>query len=98
MGCILAIITLLAPRVVMVFIFLLTRPGWFSRAYETWYWPLLGFLFMPYLTLAYMAAMLRNNGAVTGWWLALVIAAAVVDVAHWGGSERSYHWRHHHDA
>ena len=93
MGCILALLALLAPRVVMVFIFLLTE--WFGRAYHTTVWPVLGFLFMPYLTMAYMAAMLHNNGAVTGWWLALVIFAAVVDVGHWGGSG-GYRWRHHH--
>ena len=67
MGCILAIITLLAPRLLMLFIFLLT--DWFSRAYHTVLWPVLGFLFMPYLTLAYMAAMLqqrRGDGLVAG--------------------------------
>ena len=47
-------------------------------------WPVLGFLFMPYTTLAYMAAVL-NVGSVEGWWLALVIAAVLVDLAHWGG-------------
>ena len=67
MGCILAIITLLAPRVVMVFIFLLT--DWFSRAYETVLWPVLGFIFMPYLTMAYMAMKLapwRDDRLVAG--------------------------------
>ena len=92
MGCILAIFTLLAPRVVMVFIFLLTN--WFARAYETTVWPVLGFLFMPYLTMAYMAMKL-HSGALTGWWLALVIAAAVIDVGHWGGSGRQYRTWHH---
>lgn len=91
MGCILALITLLAPRLVMFFIFVLT--DWFGRAYETALWPVLGFVFMPYLTMAYMAMKL-HNGTMTGWWLALVIAAAVVDVAHWGGGERQYHWWH----
>jgi hypothetical protein len=95
MGCILAIITLLAPRVVMVFIFLLT--DWFSRAYETVLWPVLGFIFMPYLTMAYMAMKL-HHGAMTGWWLALVIVAAIVDAAHWGGGERQFHWWHHRGA
>jgi hypothetical protein len=87
MGCVLAVIALLVPRVLMVFIYLLT--DWFGRAYETVIWPLLGFLFMPYATLAYMAAMLNNNHSLSGWWLALFIAAIVVDAGHWGGSGRA---------
>jgi hypothetical protein len=92
-GCLITILALLTPRVAMVLIFLLT--DWFRRAYETTIWPLLGFLFMPYLTLAYMAMKL-NGGTLTGWWLALVIAAAVIDVGHWGGSGRQFH--HHRPA
>jgi hypothetical protein len=91
MGCILAFLMMLAPRVVMVFILLLT--DWFHRAYETALWPVLGFIFMPYLTLAYMAMKL-HNGALNGGWLVLVIAAGVIDVFHWGGSGRHYRrWR-----
>ncbi len=87
-GCLATILALTAPRLAMVLIWLLT--DWFGRAYETVIWPVLGFLFMPYLTLAYMAAML-HGGSVHGWWLALVILAALVDLGHWGGGERQYH-------
>jgi len=85
MGCITTVLALLAPRVVMVFLFLLA--DWFHRAYETTVWPVLGFFFMPYLTLAYMAAKL-DAGSVSGWWLALVIVAAIIDVGHWSHSGR----------
>ena len=88
MGCILAVISLVAPRVLMAIAFLVTH--WFGRAFETQVWPILGFVFMPYATLAYMAAMLNNNHALTGGWLALFIVAIVVDVAHWGGGGRTY--------
>ncbi|MFP4140772.1 MAG: hypothetical protein ACOCZU_02160 [Planctomycetota bacterium] len=87
MGCILTLLALVVPRVVMVFIVLLTN--WFSQAYHTILWPLLGFFFMPYTTLAYMAAMLNNAGNVSGGWLVLVIVAAIVDIGHWGGSRRT---------
>ncbi len=87
MGCILTLLAVAVPRVVMVFIVLLTN--WFSQAYQTVIWPLLGFFFMPYTTLAYMAAVLNNAGNVTGGWLALVIVAAVVDIGHWGGGQRT---------
>jgi hypothetical protein len=82
-GCLIAIAAMITPRVVMVFIFLMT--DWFGRAYDGLVWPLLGFLFMPYTTLAYMAAMLNNNHALNGGWMALFIVAIVVDAGHWGG-------------
>ena len=87
MGCLLAIIALAVPRVVMFVAFLST--DWFARVFATRLWPFLGFLFMPYTTLAYLAAMLNNNRAWTGGWLALLIAAVVVDVVHWGGCGRT---------
>ena len=83
MRCLFVLIALLVPRGLMFFIWLLTH--WFGRAYKTTLWPLLGFFFMPYMTLAYLAAMLNNHGTVSGWWLALVVVAALVDLGHHGG-------------
>ena len=83
MPCFVVVLALLIPRVVMFFIWLLT--DWFSLAFETAIVPLLGFLFLPYTTLAYMAAML-NTGQVSGGWLLLVIVAALADISQWGGS------------
>lgn len=83
MGCLLTLIALAVPRVLMLFILLLT--DWFGRAYDTHVWPILGFLFMPYTTLAYMAAMLRNNHSLSGGWIALFIVAVLFDSGHWGG-------------
>lgn len=88
MGCLLAIVALAVPRVVLVVAFLTT--DWFKRAFEVNLWPVLGILFMPYATLAYLAAMLNNNHALTGGWLALFIVAVVVDVGHWGGGGHTY--------
>jgi hypothetical protein len=91
MGCILAVFALALPRVLMVLLFLVT--DWFARAYDSLLWPILGFVFMPYTTLAYMAAMVRNNHQLEGGWMALFIIAIVVDASHWGGSERAYRRR-----
>ena len=88
MPCLVAGVALMVPRLAMFFIWLFT--GWFRAAFHTWYWPLLGFFFMPYTTLAYMAAMLNNNHAVSGLWLALIIIAAIVDAGHWGGGRRTW--------
>ena len=86
MGCLFAILALAVPRVLMVFIFLLT--DWFPSAFQTQVWPIIGFVFMPYTTLAYLAAMLNNNHMVSGGWLALLIVGIIVDVGHWGGAHK----------
>jgi hypothetical protein len=83
MGCTLVLIALAVPRVLMAFALLLT--DWFGRAFETRMWPILGFVFMPYTTLAYMGAMLNGSHTLTGGWLALFIVAVLVDAGHWGG-------------
>jgi uncharacterized membrane protein YccC len=62
----------------MFFIWLIT--DWFGRAYETAIWPFLGFLFMPFTTLAYMAAMLNNNRQISGWWVVLIVVTVVLDL------------------
>lgn len=77
MGCLLVLIALFIPRILMLFILLLT--DWFSRSYDTFWWPFLGFLFMPFTTLAYMAAMLNNEHSVNGGWAVLLIVAVLVD-------------------
>jgi hypothetical protein len=35
---------------------------------------------MPYTTLAYMAAMLNNDGNVSGGWIVLVVVAVLFDL------------------
>jgi hypothetical protein len=86
MGCLFVLFAVLLPRVVMVFVFLLT--SWFSQAYHTVIWPVLGFIFMPYTTLAYMVAMLENHHQLTGGWIVLIIVAVVLDLGGLGGSAR----------
>ena len=81
--CVFALVALALPRIALLLIWLFT--DWLARAYETWIIPLLGFVLMPYTTLAYMGAMLNNNHTVSGWWLALVVVAVLVDIGHWGG-------------
>ena len=91
MGCLIALVALAVPRVLIVAIFLVT--DWFGRGFGTRIWPALGFLFMPYATLAYLGAMLDNNHSLTGVWLGVFVLAVVVDVAHWGGGGRTYRRR-----
>ncbi len=84
MGCLLVIFSLFVPRLIMVGVFLFTN--WFLQAYTTWIWPILGFIFMPYTTLAYMVIMLNNKHQVSGGWIVLLIVAVIVDLGGQGGS------------
>ncbi len=87
MGCLLVIVSLMMPRLILFFIALLT--DYFGRAYESVIWPLLGFFFMPYTTLAYMAGMLNNDRQISGGWLVLMIVAVIFDLVGQGGSASS---------
>jgi hypothetical protein len=58
-----------------------------STAYQTFIWPLLGFLVMPYTTLAYAWA-INSNGSVNGIYLVVVVIAVLVDLGSTGGSTR----------
>ncbi|HUT57004.1 MAG TPA: hypothetical protein VNA25_03905 [Phycisphaerae bacterium] len=87
MGCVIVILGLIMPRVLMIFVALLT--DWFGRAFNGGVlWPILGWIFLPYTTLAYMAAMLRNDHQLTGWWIVLLVLAVLVDIGAIGGSRR----------
>jgi hypothetical protein len=87
MPCLIAIFAVLFPRLVMIVIAITTN--WFKAAFDSPIWPLLGFLLMPYTTLAYMAAMLNNHHNVNGGWLVLVVIAVLVDLGGQGGSART---------
>ena len=91
MPCLFVILAYFFPRLVMIVIAICTN--WFSAAFETVLWPILGFLFMPYTTLAYMTAMLNNHHTVNGGWLALVIVAALVDLGGQGSTARQRRWK-----
>jgi hypothetical protein len=86
MGCLLVILGLLTPRVVMVLLWLFTN--YLSRAFHTFIWPLLGFVFLPTTTLAYAVA--KNSlGGIKGWGLALLILGVLIDFGMLGGGSRA---------
>jgi hypothetical protein len=86
MGCFLAGVGLFLPR--LVIIILLIAGDYLGRAYDTMLWPILGFLFMPYTTLAYAACM-NEGGGVQGWWWALMAVAVMLDLSSLFGGDRA---------
>lgn len=77
MGCLAGCLALVFPRLALALIFLMST--YLSRAYETTLWPFLGFLFMPFTTLAYAFAV-NTNGTVTGVYLVVVVIAVLMDL------------------
>lgn len=75
---------LACPRLISFIIFVFTN--WWGQAYETVIWPILGFIFLPWTSLVYMAAMLHNNHQVTGWWVVLMVIAVLSDLGSAGSA------------
>ena len=85
MGCLLALLGLITPRFVMVVLWLFT--DYLSRAFHTFVWPLLGFVFLPTTTLAYAVA--KNSlGGFHGWGLVVLVLGVLVDFGLLGGGAR----------
>jgi hypothetical protein len=84
--CLLVVLALLAPRVALVLLWLFSSV--LDNAFASALWPVLGFIFMPFLTIAYAFAV-TTGGGVQGIWLAIVIIAALADLGAIGGQARS---------
>jgi hypothetical protein len=85
MGCLIGCLGLLFPRLVLFSIFLFS--DYLGRAYETNFWPFLGFVFMPLTTLAYAWAV-NTHETVTGIYLVVVVIAVILDLGLGGNGAR----------
>ena len=84
MGCLLAVLAAFFPRLVLIIVWIL-RPNLVDAAFDTWVWPLLGIIFLPFTTLLYVILYTPGVG-LSGWEWFWVAVAAVLDVSHWGVS------------
>jgi hypothetical protein len=78
--CCLALITLgLGPRIALV--------AWWifgdkvDLAFDSWVWPLLGILVLPWTTLAYVIAWQPIVGVDGGWDYLLIVLGVIADIA-----------------
>lgn len=88
MPCLLGCLALSAPRLVLFLVWLFAGE-WLRYAYETNFWPFMGWLFMPLTTLAYAVAMHYGDRQWTPLGVGLVVTAVLFDVGLIGTSERS---------
>ncbi|HET7418467.1 MAG TPA: hypothetical protein VFJ61_12670 [Solirubrobacterales bacterium] len=88
MGCLVVLLAFLSPRLALFAIFLFT--DLLSRAFDSWFVPLLGFFLLPWTTLAY-AVMWNSSDRVSGFEWFIVILAFVIDLGSYAsrGRQRS---------
>jgi hypothetical protein len=84
MGCLLVLMGGLFPRFGVLIVYL-ARPVYFTAAFgNTWIWPILGIIFLPFTTLMYVL-LWGTTGGLSGFdwvWLAL---AVMIDLGHYAG-------------
>jgi hypothetical protein len=71
------------PRFAIILVVIFS--DYIGRAYQTFLWPFVGFLFMPLTTLAYAWA-INSRGSVAGFHLVMVVLAVLIDLGLVGGS------------
>ncbi|MGI8460034.1 MAG: hypothetical protein ACR2OC_00130 [Solirubrobacterales bacterium] len=78
MGCFLALFALISPRLALFVIFLFS--DLLSRAFDSWFLPLLGFFVLPWTTLAYAVMWTVGTNEVEGFEWFIVILAFAADI------------------
>jgi hypothetical protein len=88
MGCFLALLALISPRLVLFILAIFSDT--LSRAYDSWIVPLLGFFLLPWTTLAYAAFWDWGPGHhVTGFEWFFVVLAFLIDLGSYGFGQRA---------
>jgi hypothetical protein len=78
MACLVVLLAFISPRLALFGIFLFS--DLLSRAFDSWFVPLLGFFLLPWTTLAYAVMWSASSNQVTGFEWFIVILAFVIDL------------------
>jgi hypothetical protein len=87
MGCIVALFALIGPRVALFVVWIFS--DWLSRAFESWWLPVLGFFLLPWTTLAYTAMYVLGTNEVTGIEWFFIVLGFLVDIGAVGSGRRA---------
>jgi hypothetical protein len=85
MCCVLALLAFVGPRVVLFLLFLFTN--YLQRAFDAFLLPFIGFLFLPWTTIAWAIAQNEFGGA-NGIGLLVIVLGFLGDVGVLGGGAR----------
>lgn len=86
MGCLLVLFAFISPRLALFALWLFS--DLLSRAFDSWFVPLLGFFLLPWTTLAY-AVMWSSSDRVAGFEWFIVILAFVIDLGSYASRDRA---------
>jgi hypothetical protein len=86
MGCLVVLLAFISPRLALFAIFLFSNL--LSRAFDSWFVPLLGFFLLPWTTLAYAVMWSASSNQVTGFEWFIVILAFVIDLGSYANRGR----------
>ena len=80
MCCVVAALFALGPRAAILFWWLIEPVRW-GAAFETFIWPFLGFIFLPWTTLMYIIAWSPVVGINGFWDVLLIVIGVLLDIA-----------------
>jgi hypothetical protein len=86
-GCFIVLFALISPRLALFALWLFS--DLLSRAFDSWFLPLLGFFLLPWTTLAYAVMWSINRDAVSGFEWFIVILAFVIDLGAYANRGRA---------
>lgn len=84
MGCLLALMSAFAPRLVFLIIWI-ARPAYVDAVFDTFIFPLLGLIFLPFTTLIWVLLDAPPFGVSGFDWLWIVLAV-LLDLTHYGSA------------
>jgi hypothetical protein len=84
--CLIAVLAAFVPRITLFMVWVFT--DYVSRSFQSFIWPLLGLIFLPYTTLAYSLVFVPGIG-VTGWRWLWVALGLILDLSSYGGGGAS---------
>jgi hypothetical protein len=87
MACLVVLLAFISPRLALFAIFLFS--DLLSRAFDSWFIPLLGFFLLPWTTLAYAVMWSASSNQVTGFEWFIVILAFVIDLGSYASRGRA---------
>jgi hypothetical protein len=87
MACLVVLLAFISPRLALFAIFLFS--DLLSRAFDSWFVPLLGFFLLPWTTLAYAVMWSASTNEVAGFEWFIVILAFVVDLGSYASRGRA---------
>jgi hypothetical protein len=85
-GCLIALFALISPRLALFALWLFTDV--LERAYDDWLVPVLGFLLLPWTTLAYAVFWVSSSNGVLGFEWFFVILGFVFDLGSYARGSR----------